>query len=183
MLAIPMPIFIQRIIRAARLDSTLYEEVEADRRATLQALGVVVLSGLAAGIGTIGHFGDLSRVPVGIMGALIGWLVWAAMTYWIGAHLLPEPQTRADLGELLRTTGFAMAPGLLRVAGVVPMLTDTLFLISSVWTLVAMVVAVRQALDYQSTWRAVAVCGIGWFIQVAILLLTIRAVAGWGAGG
>ena len=71
---------------------------------------------------------------------------------------MPEPQTRADVGELLRTIGFASAPGMLRVFGIVPGATIPAFAITAVWMLAAMIVAVRQALDYQSTSRAVAVC-------------------------
>jgi hypothetical protein len=85
--------------------------------------------------------------------------------------LLPEPQTNADYGQLLRTIGFASAPGVVRVLGIVPGLAPFLFLIGGIWMLVAMVVAVRQALDYQSTGRAVGVCLIGWLVQVVILIL------------
>ncbi|HEY5593735.1 MAG TPA: YIP1 family protein [Nitrospiria bacterium] len=173
----PLSLFVQRLWRAAKLDASLYEEVEADRSATAQALGVVVLSGLAAGVGTIGQFGGYGHVFPGIFWSLVGWLAWALLTYWIGAHLLPEPQTKADLGELLRTTGYSSAPGLIRVLGVLPGLTGIVFLVAAIWSLIAMVIAVRQALDYRSTWRAIGVCMIGWLVQALILVLTIRAAA------
>jgi len=173
--------FLIRIIRAARLDSELYEEVEADRSATWQALAVVILSGLAAGVGMLGRFGSLGHVLGGLFVALLGWVIWATMTYWIGVHVLPEPQTQSNMGELLRTTGFSSAPGLLRLLGAVPGLTSpvhfSLYLFASLWMLVAMVIAVRQALDYTSTWRAIGVCLIGWTIQAVILIVTIRAAA------
>ena len=169
--------FVNRMIRAAKLDAQLYEEVEADKTATAQAFGVVVLSGLAAGIGTIGQFEGYEHVVPGMFWSVAGWFIWAAMTYWIGAHMLPEPQTRADLGELLRTIGFSSAPGMIRVLGILPGLTQIIFTIASVWMLVTMVIAVRQALDYRSTWRAVGVCAVGWFIQVLVLILTMRAAA------
>jgi hypothetical protein len=173
--------YVTRMIRAAKLDSALYEEVEADRSATWQALSVVVLSGLAAGIGTIGQFGSLGHVLGGLFLALLGWVIWAAMTYWIGTRVLPEPQTQSDIGELLRTTGFSSAPGLIRVLGAIPGLTSpvhfSLYMVASLWMLVAMVIAVRQALDYTSTWRAVAVCLIGWTVQALILIVTIQAAA------
>ncbi len=173
----PSAHFVQRMWRAAKLEAGLYEEVEADRSATVQALGVVVLSGLAAGVGTIGQFGGYGHVFPGLFWSLVGWGVWALLTYWIGAHLLPEPQTKADLGELLRTTGYSSAPGLIRVLGVLPGLTEIVFLVAGIWSLIAMVIAVRQALDYRSTWRAVGVCAVGWFVQALILVLTIRAAA------
>jgi hypothetical protein len=159
-----------RIVRASKLDVHLYEEVEADKGAMGQAMGVVVLSSVAAGIGSIGK-GGLLGILIGAVFALIGWYVWAYLTYLIGTKVLPEPQTRADPGELLRTIGFSSSPGLIRVLGVIPGLAGVIFIAASVWMLVAMVVAVRQALDYKSTLRAIGVCAIGWIIQSLILLL------------
>jgi hypothetical protein len=169
--------FYDRMIRAAKLDVSLYEEVEADRSAIGQAVGVVALSSLAAGIGTIGTFGGYGHIIGGVFWALVTWIVWAGLTYWIGAHLLPEPQTKANFGEMLRTTGFSSVPGVIRVIGILPGLTEIIFLTAAVWMLVAMVIAVRQALDYQSTWRAIGVCLIGWLIQAVVLIVTMRAAA------
>jgi len=157
-----------RIIRAAKLDVNLYEEVEADKTAMGQAMAVVVLSGVAAGIGTIATLGAIGIIT-GTIGALIGWFIWAYLTYWIGTKLLPEPQTEADPGQLLRTIGFSSSPGLIRVFGVIPGLGRIFFLAASIWMLIAMVIAVRQALDYTSTGRAVGVCFIGWIIQVIVM--------------
>ena len=89
----------------------------------------------------------------------------------IGVRILPGAETRADVGELLRTTGFAAAPGLLRVVGVLPGMTIPSFVVAALWTLLAMIIAVRQALDYTSTRRAVAVCGLGWVLAIALALL------------
>jgi len=90
-----------------------------------------------------------------------------------------EPQTKADHGELLRTIGFSSSPGLLRILAIIPGIGEIIFMIASVWMLVAMVIAVRQALDYQSTLRAVGVCMIGWVIQ-AIILMILFTVLGSG---
>lgn len=159
-----------RMIRAAKLDVSLYEEVEADRGAMGQAMGVVVLSSIAAGLGNLTR-GGLSSIVIGTIAALIGWFIWAALTYVIGTKLLPEPQTRADLGELLRVIGFSSSPGLIRVLGIIPGLHGLIFLAALIWMLLAMVVAVRQALDYTSTLRAVVVCAIGWLILVVVGLV------------
>lgn len=168
-----MATFGDRIVRAAKLDVSLYEEVEADKGAMGQATGVVILSSLAAGVGAIAHVGT-GGILWGTVAALVGWYIWAFLTYIIGTKLLPEPQTRADMGELLRTIGFSTSPGLIRVLGIIPLLTQFVFLVSAIWMLVAMVIAVRQALDYKSTGRAVGVCIIGWIIQGFILALLIR---------
>ena len=165
-----MASMVDRMIRAAKLDAQLYEEVEADKGSLGQAMGVVVLSSIAAGVGS-GGFGGFSGFFIGTVGALISWFIWAALTYFIGTKILPEPTTRADIGELLRTTGFSSSPGLIRVLGLVPGFTAIVFLVSGVWMLIAMIIAVRQALDYQSTLRAVGVCIIGWIVQVVALLL------------
>ena len=92
--------------------------------------------------------------------------------------ILPEPQTKADHGELLRTIGFSSSPGLIRILAIIPGLAGILFLVTSIWMLVAMVIAVRQALDYQSTLRAVAVCIIGWVIQAIILIILFSVLGG-----
>ena len=165
-----MPTIWDRLFRAAKLDVQLYEEVEADRDATVQAMIVVVLAAVAAGIGSLGS-GSATAIVTGTLVSLVGWLVWAFLTYFIGTRMLPEPQTSADYGELLRTIGFASAPGVIRALGIVPGLGAPLFLIGGIWMLVAMVIAVRQALDYTSTLRAVGVCVIGWLVQVVIIIL------------
>jgi hypothetical protein len=110
--------------------------------------------------------------------SLIGWYVWAFVTYFVGTRFLPGPRTQADLGQLLRPLGFSAAPGLIRILGVVPGLNAVVSFIAALWMLVAMVVAVRQGLDYEGTGRAVAVCLIGFacYIVVALLLATILGV-------
>lgn len=172
-----MTSFVDRMIRAAKLDVHLYEEVEADRRSMGQAMGVVLLSSLAGGIGFMQEAGLMGLV-IGTVGSLLGWYVWAFMTYLIGTKLLPEPQTHADHGELLRTIGFSSAPGLIRVFGIIPGLSGFVNLLAGVWMLVAMVIAVRQALDYQSTYRAIGVCLIGWIIQAILLALLVTTMGG-----
>ena len=172
-----MTSFAQRMIGAAKLDLKIYEEVEADKNALGQALGVVLIASLAAGIGTLSRAGAGGLV-IGLIAALVGWFIWAFLTYLIGTKLLPEPQTKSDMGELLRTIGFSSSPGVIRVLGIIPALEMIAFLVAGIWMLVAMVVAVRQALDYSSTWRAAGVCVIGWIIQVIIMGLIFAVVAG-----
>ncbi len=161
---------IERMIRAAKLDANLYEEVEADSAALGQALLVVVLSSLAGGIGAVSAVG-FGGIITGIIVALVGWFAWALVTYFIGTKILPQPQTDADLGQLLRTIGFSSSPGIIRILGIIPFLYNIVNLIASIWMLIAMVIAVRQALDYDSTWRAVGVCLLGWVVYLVIALI------------
>ena len=175
-----MASLVNRMVRAAKLDSALYEEVEADSSALGQAMGVVVIASVAAGIGNMAN-GGVTGLIGGVIAALIGWFIWAGLTYLIGTKILPEPQTEADIGQLLRTLGFASAPGVLRVFGFIQILGPIIFLISSIWMLVATVVAVRQALDYKSTGRAVGVIIIGWIVMVVVITL-VAALTGSAAG-
>lgn len=170
--------FLNRIIRAAKLDAHLYEEVEDDKNAMRQAMLVVVLSGVAAGLGNVSKEG-VYGIMLGTIAALGGWYIWAFLIYLIGTKLLPEPQTSSDIGELLRTIGFSSSPGLIRILGVIPGLEGgAFFMAATVWMLAAMVIAVRQALDYTGTMRAVAVCVIGWIVQVLIVMLLFYVFGG-----
>ncbi len=160
--------FGSRVGKAIMLDKNIYEEVESDTSALGQATLVVVLSSLAAGIGTYREAGLMGLI-VGMVSALVGWYIWAYITYFIGAKLLPESQTQADHGQLLRTLGFAAAPGVFRLFAIVPLLGGLVMLVASIWMLAATVLAVRQALDYTSTLRALGVCLIGWVIQIVLV--------------
>jgi hypothetical protein len=164
--------FLQRLIGAAALDAAIYEEVEADPKAGLQAAAVVVLSSLAAGIGARGFSQNtVPNIALISIVALMAWACWALLIYEIGGRVLPEPQTSVDIGQLMRTIGFAATPGFLRVFGFIPGVTIPAFVLADVWMIVAMIVGVRQALDFTSTGRAVAVCVIGWVLAGAFVLV------------
>jgi hypothetical protein len=165
-------VFINRIIRACKLDVSLYEEVEADQTATIQAASVVVLSSIAAGIGAISL--GATNFFIAPLLSLASWYIWAYLIYFIGARLFPEKNTEADHGQLLRTIGFSSAPGLIRIFGFTPELMSITFIGSGLWMLVAMVIAVRQALDYESTWRAIGVVVIGFLVQAIVLVMILR---------
>jgi hypothetical protein len=148
----------------------------------------VVLSALANGIG--GAFAGGSHGLVGgVLAALLGWVIWALVTWLIGAKLMPEPQTEADLGQLMRTIGFSASPGILRIFGGIPGLGPLITLAASVWMLAAMVVAVRQALDYRGTGRAILVCLLGFLVYLVVFFVvsglflgSIFALTGAGRG-
>ena len=164
--------YVNRIIRACKLDVSLYEEVEADKSATLQAASVVVLSSLAAGVGAISL--GASNFLMAPLLSLVSWYIWAYLIYFIGVKIFPEANTKADHGELLRTIGFSSAPGLIRIFGVTPDLMTITFIGGGIWMLVAMIIAVRQALDYESTWRAIGVVIIGFLVQAIVLVMLLR---------
>jgi hypothetical protein len=159
--------FAGRVIRVLALDAATFEEIEADRRATPQALAVVVIASVAAGIGSAVVGGPVALVRA-TLAALIGWVMWAAVTYVIGARFFPEPQTRTDMGELLRVIGFSYAPQAFNLLAFVPVAGRAVPVIVAFWLFATTVIAVRQALDYKGTGRAVLVVLIGWLIFVLI---------------
>ena len=159
---------VDRMIGAARLDVHTFEEVEADTSATRQALMVVVTVALATGVASITTLG-IGGLLSGVMVGLVGWALWAWIVYFIGTRFLATSETHADWGQLARALGFAQSPGVLKVLAALPFIGGLIFILVSFWQFVAMVTAVRQALDYESTWRAVGVVVLG-FIPYAILV-------------
>lgn len=160
--------FTRRLVGVLRLRVSAFEDVEADRTATGQALLVIVLASFSAGLGAglgVGA-GALVRVT---LAAIVGWLVWAVLIYFIGTRLLPEPQTRSNLGELLRVIGFAAAPGLFLVFAFIPILGWLIQIGVALWLLMTMIIGVRQALDFRSTSRALGVVLVGWVFYIVLL--------------
>ncbi len=172
-----LKLFLNRIYRAIKIEIELYEEVEKDRNATIQAGMVVVLSSLAAGVGAL-QMGMSNFLLAPVM-SLLSWYVWAYVIYFVGVKMFSGPKTKSSHGELLRTIGFSSAPGLIRVFGVTPDLMTVTFIGSAFWMLACMVVAVKSALDYDSLWKAFGVVIIAWFFQAFFLLLVIILFKGF----
>lgn len=157
--------FVQRMIGAARLDIATFEEVEHDLDATLQAAGVVTIVALCAAVGgtSQGEGGIIGRP----LASLLGWLVWSGVTYLIGTRLF---RGEATWGEMLRTIGFAHAPGVLMVLGGIPLLGGLVGLAVAIWMLVAGIVAIRQGLDV-STGQALVTAFLGWLAGMAAAIV------------
>ena len=167
--------FADRIGRALKVDASLYEEVEHDESALVQAMSIVALSSVATGVGAGTALG-LQGLVWNIFYAFIGWMFWAAVIYFVGTKVFGTPGTSTDMGELLRVLGFASAPGIFRIFGVFSVVQPIVFIAVLIWMLVAMVIAVRQALDYLSTGRAIAVCVVGLVLQLLIIALVTQIV-------
>jgi hypothetical protein len=156
-----MGLYLYRVMGAALLDRSVYEGIEADRNALGQALATVLLSSLAAGIGAAGWQGPTLGSVVSVAAvALVTWIAWATLMLQIGGRLMRTSETRTSQTELMRTIGFAAAPGLIQAFGAFPRVTVLAFAVAWIWMFVATVVAVRQALDFTSTARTLAVCAV-----------------------
>ncbi|MDB4952056.1 MAG: Yip1 protein [Gemmatimonadetes bacterium] len=170
--------FAERMIGAAMLDVATYEEVEADVSATSQAAGVVAIVAVASAIGAL--HGGTGAIIGGIVSAFLGWLLWAGLTYLVGTKAF---NGTATWGELLRTLGFAQAPGVLAVLGIVPVLGGVIRFVVMIWLLVTGVIAIRQALDFD-TGKAILTALIAWVVIIVVGIvvgLFGAAVMGMGA--
>ncbi len=185
-----MASFVNRVVGAATLNSSIYEDIEADKGATIPALIIVVLSSLAVGFAqAVDWFfislpnstaAALAAAVAALVGytilAVVGWLMWVIITLIVGTKILPEPETSSNMGELVRTVGFAQVPGMFRIFSAIPILGYLVTFVVWLWMLAAFVVAARQALDYKSLGRAIAVCAIGWIVNGVIVELIGRSI-------
>lgn len=173
-----------RVIGALALRPAVFEDVEHDTGANVQAAFVVALAHVAQSVAVLSalQVGPLSRdvwvqalpgMLLAVVVGLLGWMISAGVLLFVGTKLFPVQSTEADFGQLLRTLGFAESAGLLCALALIPVggAGSVLILLTSVWILVAMVVAVRQALDYDTTGRAILVCVVAWVLLLAISLV------------
>ena len=173
-----MTLYLNRLFRAAKLDTDLYNEVMADKKAMFQAMMTVFIYSMAAAYGSFGRSGT-AGINFGMITTLTGWYVWAFSTYFIGVRLIPGAKNKPDRKSVLRGLGFASSPGLIRILGLVPGLSGVTFLVATIWMIVAAAIAIKQALDFESIYRAAGVSVIAWIISaifqglVYILLLSV----------
>ena len=178
---------VNRMIRAIRLDVSLYEEVEEDDDALHQAITVVAISRLCSGLGSLirslfirgvsfGFIGGLTSslldALVGVVLALVGWSIWSFLVFAIGTRFFKGPETQADYGSLLRAIGFSSSPGILNLLSFLPFMS----LLTGIWELAAMIVAVRQALDFE-TMKSILTCSVGWVVYAVALTLVDILIA------
>jgi hypothetical protein len=167
-------LMIERMVRASRFDSELYEAVEPDIDATGQAALVVLIAALASGAGAFRE-GGLLGVAIAISGGLVGWVLWAAITFWIGRHLFATAVTKVTPGQMLRTLGFSHSPGVLNVAGILPSVGPLISTLVGLWVLALGILAIRQAMDF-STGRAIGTAITG-YLPYALVMTLLAALA------
>lgn len=157
---------VDRMIRAAKLDQSLYEEVARDESTMGEALTIVVIASAASGIG-MSLAGPLGLIG-GAIAAVISWFVWAWLAFFVGTTVVPDKGTNTNLTGVLRVTGYASAPGVISILGLIPLLGPLAALAASLWMLAAFVVAIRVVMNFETTGKAVMVCVIGWLVKMLI---------------
>jgi hypothetical protein len=163
--------FGDRVVGALKLDANTFEDIERDPTAMGQAVGIIALASLASNLGQVWHFG-FAQMLIGVCSSLVGYLFWALVVWLAGTKLMPDPATKADFPETFRTIAFAASPGLIGVVTIVPVLGWALMILLTpiilIWSMIAMVVAVRQVLDYSDTFKAVIVVLIGFVVYLVV---------------
>jgi hypothetical protein len=169
---------LNRMLRAARLDTSLYEQVETEEDATAQAIMIALLASVATslGMGIAGLLGGhgamwfLWGLLSGLLASLVGWFAWVLITYFFGTTVFKGPEKDVSFGSLIRTMGFANSPGVVRILCFMPLIGWVITLLVGIWTLAAGVVAVMQTFEFTAG-KAMATCFFGWLIYMAVLFL------------
>jgi hypothetical protein len=178
---------VERIVRAIKLDFTVFREVAEDQNATTEAAIIVFvvtfLSAIGTGLGVLIAQAGFGRAVLGffsewlLSGILIGWIGWAILTYFVGTVLF---QGKTEIPEMLRVLGYASAPKLLGLLGFIPCVGWLFSLAGWILSLIAGVIAVREAMEFD-TGRAVITVLISWVIAL-LISLAIGALLGIGMG-
>lgn len=145
-------IIIDRAKRVMQLDQPVFRTIARDPNATRQAAIVVGVVAIASAIG--GANDGFGGIILGIIGALVGWLVFAGLAWFFGTNIFGTPTTSTNWESLLRTLGYAQAPNVLAIFGFIPLIGWIAVFIGSIWAVVAAVIAIRETLAF-STGRAI----------------------------
>lgn len=178
-----MRLYFNRFFRAASLDVTFYQEVVAQPLLLNQAWITVLLYAMLAAWGNFGRAGAVGS-NIAMISALIGWYIWAFSSYFIATKFFgggSADAQRSDRKAVIRAMGFACAPGVIQILGMIPGLGLAVLVLSSIWMVVAATKAINVALNIESTAHAAAACIIGWImgaIAQGLLLVMLFSVFG-----
>jgi hypothetical protein len=162
--------FGERVVGALKLEPRAFEDVERDTTAISQAVGVIALAAVSSGIGNV-WYGGIAGIVLGVITSLIGYVLWAVVVWLVGTKVMPDPGTNADFQQTFRVLGFAAAPGVLGVVTIIPILGWLLMFLIWMWSIAAMVVAVKEVLDYTDTFKAVIVVIIGFVVNLVVTMI------------
>jgi len=172
-----MASFGERVVGAMTLKASTFQEIEHDQTAMGQAVGVIVLAAVSLGLGNL-YWGGITGIITGIITSLLAYGVWAVVVWLVGTKVMPDPATKADLPETFRTIGFAASPGVLGIITIIPILGWLILFGIYIWQIAAMVVAVREVLDYTDTIKAVIVVVIGFLAYLVVGVIMGMMFAG-----
>jgi len=166
--------FVVRLFGAARIDPKVYGQVASDPAATNQAAVVVALSALAQAIGGPERIA-IAEIPIALAWSYFSWLIPGTLVWLVAVRVLKH---EADLPRVLRCVGFATAPQIYWLLGLLPIEAEAFRLAIGVvvfmMALVANVIAIREAFAVP-TLRA-AVIFAGGFLAFALLAVALGSI-------
>jgi hypothetical protein len=171
--------YVDRLRGALMLDARTYRDVEQDTDANGQAAITVVLAALAAGIGYLLSRDLVQNVLGTVISSVLQWVIFSFVAYYVGASLFSTGQTSVTPGQVLRTIGFAQAPKLLLVLGIIPILGWVVGMIVFFWFIAAAIVALREAFEFD-TGRAVGT-GLVALVVIAVIDIVLSVIFGIGS--
>ncbi len=176
---------IQNMISAAKLDTNFFSAVEHDESKNQEALTVVIIAAIASALGNgiLGIFANgimsgLFGAVFGLVMILAGYYIWSYLAFYIGTKFFGG---EADVGEVLRTFGYSYSPQVLSILAFIPCVGWAIAMAAGIWSLVAGVVALREAMDFD-TGKAILTAIIAWIIMV-VLFAIVSMILGIGAFG
>lgn len=162
-----------RAVRAALLNASLYRQLTDEPEETFYALAIVVVSGIALGAGV--QYVPLPKwecasvwlfVFFSVWARVVGWFLWAGVAYFVGAKAFGG---QAGYRRILRSIGLTFSPGVFAVFGGIPFVGPFLMGLSFLWMFPAALVAIRETLGLN--WVQAAICTIlGWSLSVLLLI-------------
>ncbi|MBW2610956.1 MAG: YIP1 family protein [Deltaproteobacteria bacterium] len=176
-----MNTLVSRMIRAAKLDASLFEELLNDPTTQGQSVWVVAIFAMATGFGMFSRAGA-TAVNICLLTTFFAWYLWAFTLYFISTYLLRgTAAAKVDRKTIMRVMAFANAPGVLRLLGVIPPVTGIVFIVTAVWSIVASVIGIKQAFKLPHTGKAILLCAGTWllsFFVQSLLLIMLFSVFG-----
>ncbi|MDA3793477.1 MAG: hypothetical protein PF545_07500 [Elusimicrobia bacterium] len=158
------------ILKILKLDNDFYNNVSDEAEDLTLAALVVIISSLAAGIGSISQVG-IAGIIVGTIGSLINWGLWAGIIYIVLIRFFPENTVDASPREIFIVLGFASAPGVIKAGGIIPPFHSFLFILSNLWMGVSMVKALEVKTEFKNRWIVPALVVGGWLAMAVIIVL------------
>lgn len=175
-----MNTLVSRMIRAAKLDDSLFEELINDPSTHGQSVWVVAIFAMTTGFGLFSRAGAIA-VNSCLVTTYLAWYFWAFTLYFVGTYLFREAEKKIDRKTIMRVMAFACAPGVLRLLGVIPQTSVVLFIATSVWIIAASVMGIKMAFKIPHTGKVILLCAGTWilgFVVQSLLLLMIFSALG-----
>lgn len=162
-------ISLNRIVQRAKdimtFNTRTYEEIVRDPNATAEAAIVVATVAIASGLGRM--FAGPGALIGAVLAMLLGWVVAAAVIYFVGTRVTGEATTTSSVERVMRVVGYASAPFVFSIFSGLWLIGWLFATVIFFWFLGTMVLAIRSALDISLS-RAIVTGLIAWIATLIV---------------